>query len=134
MRTMNQVTLIGRVGRDPEIRAAANGGTPWGVLSVATNRSKRDGDAWIEETDWHQVKVFGREAEYAGKYLRKGALVAVEGGIQYERWTGADGVKHYATRIVGERVSMLGAARSPADRAGEETAVPEALIEVVAEA
>lgn len=128
MRTMNQVTLIGRIGRDPELRAAANGGLPWATFTIATNRGKRgEGDAWIEETDWHRVKVFGRNAEYVEKYVKKGALVSLEGSIQYSSWTAQDGVKRYGTTIIGERVSMLVAAR--VDSARAETTSDEPAVE-----
>jgi single-strand DNA-binding protein len=117
MRTLNKILLAGRLGRDPEIRQPNHpGGTPWGVLSIATNRARRAPDgSWIEETDWHQVKVFGREAEYAVRVLRKGALVSVEGTVTYSKWQGADGQKHVSARILADRIGLL--ANPNADRA-----------------
>lgn len=115
MRTMNHITLIGRLGKDPELRTAAHAGTPWTVLSVATNRVRREGDAWIEEADWHQVKVFGREAEYAARNLKKGSLVGIEGALQYERWTSSDGQKHHSARIVADRLSLLANGRDASE-------------------
>ena len=119
MRTLNRIVIIGRVGRDPELRVASSGGSVWCTLSVATNRPRRDGDQWIEETDWHHVRVFGREAEYVNKHIRKGALVAVDGGVTYDKWTGPDGAKHSHTRILADRVSLLNAAPVRAESTAE---------------
>lgn len=112
MRSTNRVMLIGRIGRDPEIRTGS-GGQPWGTFSLATGRYRREGEAWIEETDWHWVKVFGKEAERAGKVCAKGALVAVEGTLVYEKWTDREGRAHEAARIHADRVSFLASPRAP---------------------
>jgi single-strand DNA-binding protein len=109
MRTMNKVVLIGRLGRDPELRTS-QGGVHWSTLSIATSRPRKEGNNWVEETDWHVVKVFGKEAENLIKVLRRGALVAVEGSISYEKWTTAEGVKQTSTRIMADRVSLLASA------------------------
>ncbi len=115
MRGMNRVMLIGNVGRDFELRES-KGGQPWGTMSLATGRSKRDGDLWVEETDWHTVKVFGTNAERCHKLVRKGALVAVEGTIHYEKWTGQDGIGRTAARVLADRVTFLNLGdRPPAD-------------------
>jgi single-strand DNA-binding protein len=106
MRTVNRIIIVGHLGKDPDVRAAS-GGLAWGLLSVATNRVRRDGDNWIEEPDWHSVKVFGREAEFAARALRKGSLVCVEGSIAYEKWTSKDNVKHVFPRIHADRVTSL---------------------------
>ena len=74
---------------------------------MATSRYRKDGEGWTEETDWHQVKVFGREAEYCQKNMRKGALVSVEGSVVQDRWTRPDGAKHVASRILADRVALL---------------------------
>jgi len=106
MRTLNKVVVVGRVGRDPEMRISA-GGVKWGVLSVATNRARKDGDSWIEETDWHNVKVFSKDAEYAEKNIKRGALVYVDGSVQYDRWTTKEGEKRTSTRILADRIGIL---------------------------
>ena len=110
MRTFSRVMVIGRVGRDVEVRLPSNGGTSWATMSVATSRARRDGDAWVEETEWHAVKLFGRDAEYAAKWGRRGALVAVEGSLSYERYADAEGHKRTTVRILAERLSVLVAA------------------------
>lgn len=116
MRMVNKIMLVGRIGRDPELRRpAGDNGTPWSVLSVATNRYRKEGEQWIEDTDWHQVKVFGKEAEYANRVFRKGSLVSVEGSLSYEHWTSEDGTKHHATRILADRVVHLHAAMQEAE-------------------
>jgi single-strand DNA-binding protein len=122
MRTMNKIVIIGRVGRDPELRTSQSG-VNWLNLAVATNRPKKDGATWIEETDWHTVKVFGKEAETMMKIVKRGALVAVEGSVSYDRWTSSDGQKQNTTRILADRVSLLS---SPADREVDAPAATEA--------
>ncbi len=107
MRSMNRLFVIGRLGRVPEIRQSSPGGVRWGLLSVATSRSRKSGDAWVEETDWHQVKVFGKEADYCERVLQKGALIAVEGTVVYEKWKDAEGKRNSATRILADRISLL---------------------------
>jgi single-strand DNA-binding protein len=121
MRTLNRIVLIGRLGQDPEVRTPASGtGQSWGSFPIATTRNRRDGNGgWTEETDWHGVKVFGKEAEYCQRNLRKGALVSVEGTVVQERWTGNDGTKNVTARILADRVSLLSqpaAAAPPPER------------------
>lgn len=111
MRTFSRVMVIGRVGRDVEVRLPSHaGGSSWATMSVATSRARRDGDAWVEETEWHAVKLFGRDAEYAAKWGRRGALVAVEGSLAYERYADAEGHKRTTVRVIADRLSVLAAA------------------------
>jgi single-strand DNA-binding protein len=109
MRSLNRIVVVGRLGRDPETRTSA-GGTPWGSLSVATSRGRREGDTWVEDTDWHTVRIFGRDAEFAQRQLHRGDLVAVEGSVQYDKWTTADGEKRVSTRIVADRLHLIATA------------------------
>lgn len=133
MRTFSRVMVIGRVGRDVEVRLPSHAnGTAWASMSVATTRARKDGDAWIEETDWHAVRLFGRDAEYAAKSCRRGSLVAVEGALAYERFVDAQGNKRVSVRVVADRVSLLA---HPPDRAAEGEAVaPTVATEEVAQA
>ncbi len=117
MRTMNKITLIGRLGRDPEMKLAQNG-THWTVLAVATNRNRKDGDKWVEETDWHQVKCFGKDAEYVGKYCKKGSIVSIEGEVHYETWQDKDNGKRWSAKVYADRVGMLAEGRSSGDARG----------------
>ncbi len=124
MRGMNRVMLIGRLGRDPEVRQG-KGGTPWGTFTIATNRPKKEGDGWIEETDWHDVKVFGEDAERCSRKLRKGSLVGVEGALVYDTWTADDGQKRRKARVAASRVHFLTDLRI----AGSEEIEPETVTE-----
>lgn len=107
MRGLNRVMLVGRLGRDPELRTAAAGNTAWCTFSLATGRSKKEGDSWVEATDWHRVKVFGTQAELCRRYLAKGAMVAVEGAVVYDNWTDQAGVKRTSSVIMADRVTFL---------------------------
>ena len=102
-----EVTLIGNLGRDPEIKTSI-AGTAWATLSVATTRRAKDGDAWANVTDWHSVKVFGREAEWLGRDARKGSQVYAVGHIETERWTGKDGTEKQRQVIVARSCRVLG--------------------------
>jgi single-strand DNA-binding protein len=106
MRTVNKITLVGRLGRDPEIRES-KAGMPWGTLAVATNRNRKKNNEWVEETDWHSVRIFGSTAEYAKKSLKKGALVHVAGVVAYEKYTDPQGEKHVTARILADEVNLL---------------------------
>lgn len=112
MRGMNRVTLIGRLGRNPELRTS-RAGSPWCTLAVATDRRRRDGEEWKTETDWHQVKVFGADAERCEQMLRAGSLVSVEGQMTYERWEDDKGQKRISARILARDVGFLTDLRQP---------------------
>ena len=106
---LNKVMLIGRLGRDPEVRQTQSG-TAVANFSLATNRVWRDRDGnKQEETEWHQIVVWGRQAEVAGQYLTKGRQVFIEGRIQTRSWDDRNtGEKKYRTEIVAENFQMLG--------------------------
>ena len=106
-RGVNKVILLGNLGNDPEIKYT-QGGMAIGTLSVATTFSRKDKDGnYQEKTEWHRVKLFGKTAEVAGEYLKKGRQVYIEGRIEYGSYE-KDGVKHYTTDIIGEDMQMLG--------------------------
>ena len=106
-RGVNKVILLGNLGNDPEIKYT-QGGMSIGTLSVATTFSRKDKDGnFQEKTEWHRVKLFGKTAEVAGEYLKKGRQVYIEGRIEYGSYE-KDGVKHYTTDIIGEDMQMLG--------------------------
>lgn len=100
-RSLNKVMLIGNLGADPEIKYTPNG-TAVANLRLATseNRKNRDGE-WEERTEWHRVVLYGRQAEIAKDYLRKGSKVYVEGRIETRSWEDQEGQKHFMTEIVG---------------------------------
>ena len=109
MASVNKVILVGNLGRDPETRYLPSG-EPVVNLSVATSerwRDKQTGEM-REQTEWHRVVFFGRQAEVAAQYLRKGSLVYVEGSIRTRKWTDQNGQERYTTEIRGDALRMLG--------------------------
>lgn len=109
MASVNKVTLIGNLGRDPEVRYTPNGAAVCNV-SVATTRNWKDknsGDK-VEETEWHRVVFYDRLAEIAGEYLKKGRSVYVEGRLKTRKWQDKDGKDNYTTEIVAEQMQLLG--------------------------
>jgi single-strand DNA-binding protein len=101
--------LIGHLGNDPEVRATA-GGMLVAALSVATSHGKKnaDGSGWTNETEWHRVKLFDRQAEVAQQYLRKGSQVYIEGRLKTNKWQDKDGQDRWTTEVVGSEMQMLG--------------------------
>lgn len=103
---LNKAIIIGNLTRDPELRALPSG-IQVASMSVATNRVWKDKNgARQESTDYHNVVVFGRQAETSAQYLKKGASVLVEGRMQTRSWDAQDGQKKYRTEIVADRVQF----------------------------
>lgn len=98
---INKVILIGNLGNDPEIRYMPNGGAVANI-TVATSESWRDKNTGEqrEKTEWHRVAIFGKLAEIAGEYLRKGAKVYIEGQLQTRKWQDQNGQDRYTTEVV----------------------------------
>ena len=108
MRGVNKVILIGVLGKDPELRYAQSG-SALASVSVATNESWKDKNGEKQErTEWHRVKFFGRLAEIAGEYLKKGSQVYIEGSLRTEKYTDKAGVEKYSTDIIANEMQMLG--------------------------
>lgn len=103
---LNKVILIGNLTRDPEMKNLPSG-TSVANLGIATNRVWKDanGDK-KEDTQFHNIVVFGRQAETVGQYLNKGSSVLIEGRLQTRSWDGTDGQKRYRTEIVADRVQF----------------------------
>ncbi len=108
MASVNRVHLIGNLGRDPETRYSPDGAAITNVSIATTRRYKDSSGQQQEETEWHRVVFFGRLAEIAGEYLRKGRPVYVEGRLKTRKWTDKEGQDRYSTEIVGDRMQMLG--------------------------
>jgi single-strand DNA-binding protein len=108
-RGINKVILIGNLGADPETRAMPSG-TTVANLRVATSESWRDKQTGEqqERTEWHRVAFFGRLAEVAGEYLRKGSQVYIEGSLRTRKWQDKQGNERYSTEIIGNDLQMLG--------------------------
>ena len=108
-RGVNKVILVGTLGKDPEVRYSQSG-SALTTVSVATNESWKDkvtGEKQ-ERTEWHRVKFFGRLAEIAGEYLKKGGQVYIEGSLRTEKYTDKQGVEKYSTDIIASEMQMLG--------------------------
>ena len=106
---VNKVILVGNLGRDPEVRSTPNG-QQVATFSIATNRKWRDRDGnRQEQTEWHNIVCWGRQAEIAGQYLTKGRQIFVEGRLQTRSWDDKQtGEKKYMTEIVCDNFQMLG--------------------------
>ncbi|MDB6163064.1 MAG: ssb [Xanthomonadaceae bacterium] len=106
-RGINKVILVGNLGNDPETKYT-QAGMAITTLSVATTTSRKDKEGnFQEKTEWHRVKLFGKTAEVAAEYLKKGRQVYIEGRIEYGSYE-KDGVKHYTTDILCDDMQMLG--------------------------
>ena len=109
MASVNKVILIGNLGRDPETRMTADG-RPICSLALATTRRYKDSQGALqEETEWHRVVLFGRQAEVAQTYLKKGNPVYIEGRLRTRKYTDKQGVERFSTEIVAESLQFLGA-------------------------
>jgi single-strand DNA-binding protein len=119
-RGVNKVILLGTLGADPETRYSANGNAICSIR-IATNESWTDKATGQkqERTEWHRIKFFGRLAEIAGEYLKKGRQVYVEGSLRTDKYTDKDGIERYSTDIIADEMQMLGGA---GDRSGGGTA------------
>ena len=108
-RGINKVILVGNLGADPETRYSTAGAAIT-TIRIATSESWRDKQSGEqqERTEWHRVKFFGRLAEIAAEYLRKGSQVYVEGSLRTDKYTGQDGVERYTTDIIANEMQMLG--------------------------
>ena len=134
---LNKVFIIGNLTRDPELRTLPSG-TPVASFGVATNRVwKNQQGEKQEEVQFHNIVVFGRQAEIVNQYLAKGSLILVEGRIQTRSWDGKDGSKQYRTEIVAERIQFgpksAGSGtfnKGPANNQGIDNQVKEVLPEI----
>jgi len=119
MASVNKVILIGNLGRDPETRYTT-GGDAVTNLNIATSEQWKDKNGEKQErTEWHRVVLFGRQAEIAGEYLKKGRSVYIEGRLQTRKYTDKDGVEKYSTEVVGDRMQLIGGARDGGGGGGD---------------
>jgi single-strand DNA-binding protein len=107
MSSFQQITILGNVGKDPEIRYTPNG-TACANLTVATSRQwkSQDGEKH-EETEWHRLSAFGRQAEVLGEYVRKGNRIFVTGYMKTRKWQDKDGVDRYTTEVMVESFKLI---------------------------
>ena len=107
-RGINKVILVGNLGADPETRYTPSGAAITSIR-IATSEAWKDKQTGEqqERTEWHRVKFFGRMAEIAGEYLKKGSQVYIEGKLRTEEWE-KDGIKRYSTDVIADEMQMLG--------------------------
>mgnify|MGYP000860960091 FL=1 len=108
MASLNKVMLIGNVGRDPEVRYLPAGDAVANLPLATTDKWKDKDGNQQERTEWHRISFFGRQAEIAGEYLKKGRQIYVEGSLTTRKWTDKDGNERYTTEIRADRMQMLG--------------------------
>ncbi len=117
---VNRVFLIGRLGRDPELRYTQSR-TAVANFSMATDERWADSDGNRQQrTEWHRIVAFGKLGEICGKYLKKGRLVFIEGRIQTREWDDRDGNKRYTTEIVASNMQMLESRNAATEGGGAE--------------
>ncbi len=107
MASVNKVIIVGNLGRDPETRYMPDGGAITNISVATTDKWKDKNGEMQEKTEWHRIAFFGKLAEIAGEYLKKGSQVYVEGRLQTREWE-KDGVKRYTTEIIANQMQMLG--------------------------
>ena len=108
MASVNKVIIVGNLGRDPETRYMPDGGAITNISVATTDKWKDKNGEMQEKTEWHRVAFFGKLAEIAGEYLKKGSQVYVEGRLQTRKWQDKDGADKYTTEIVASQMQMLG--------------------------
>jgi single-strand DNA-binding protein len=109
MASLNKVTLIGNLGRDPETRYTPDGAaiTNLSIATTSTWKDKNSGEK-KEETEWHRCVFYNRLAEIAGEYLKKGSSIYVEGRLKTRKWQDKEGVEKFTTEVVVDQMQMLG--------------------------
>jgi single-strand DNA-binding protein len=109
MASVNKVILVGNLGQDPEVRYASSGDAVVNLNLATTSKWKdKASGQYKEETEWHRVSIFGKAAEVAGQYLKKGSAVYVEGKIKSKKYTDKQGIERTAFEITCENFQMLG--------------------------
>jgi single-strand DNA-binding protein len=108
MASVNKVILIGNLGADPETRYLPSGDAVTNIRIATSEKWKDKSGEQQEHTEWHRVAFFGKTAEIAGEYLKKGSPVYVEGRIRTRKWTDKEGQDKYSTEIVADRMQLLG--------------------------
>lgn len=100
---INSVVIVGNVGQDPEMKYFESGSVKT-TMSIAVNRREKDAD----KTDWFRIELWGRNAEIAGEYVRKGSMVGIEGKLEFNNWTDKEGNKKVNSYILADRLRLLG--------------------------
>ena len=122
MASVNRVILIGNLGKDPETRYLPSGDAVANFNIATTEVFKDKSGAKQEHTEWHRISFFGRQAEIAGEYLKKGSPVYIEGRIRTKKWQDKEGKERFTTEIVGDRMQLLGSRGGAENMAREPSA------------
>ena len=109
MASVNKVILVGNLGRDPETRYMPDGGAITNISIATTSTWKDKSGEKQEATEWNRISFFGKLAEIAGEYLKKGSQVYVEGRLRTRKWQDKDGVEKTTTEVIADEMKMLGA-------------------------
>ncbi len=119
MASVNKVILIGNLGRDPETRYTADGAAVTNITIATSDKWKDKATGEMKEaTEWHKVAFFGRLAEVAGEYLKKGRPVYVEGKLRTRKWQDKEGLDRYTTEIIADNMQLLGSREGMGGAAG----------------
>jgi single-strand DNA-binding protein len=123
MASVNKVIVLGNLGKDPEVRYTPSGAAVCN-LRIATTRNWKNKDSGerMEETEWHSVVLYDRQAEIAGEYLKKGRPVYIEGRLKTRKWQDKEGVDRYTTEIVADSMQLLGGREGAGGASGDEEA------------
>lgn len=109
MASINKVIIVGNLGRDPETRYMPSGDAMTNIAVATTDKWKdKTSGEQKEATEWHRIAFFGKLAEIAGQYLKKGSQVYIEGKLRTRKWTDKEGVEKYTTEIIADTMQMLG--------------------------
>src|SRR4051812_5212351 len=120
MASVNKVILVGNLGADPESKYLPSGDAVANIRLATTDRWKDKASGEMKEaTEWHRVAFFGRLAEIAGEYLKKGSQVYIEGRIRTRKWQDKEGQDRYSTEIVADQMQMLGSRGGSGEPRGE---------------
>ena len=119
-RGINKAILIGNLGADPETRYTQNG-NPVTNMSLATDESYKDKNTGqtVPKTEWHRITIFGKVAEVAGQYLRKGSKAYIEGRLQTDKWQDREGIDRYTTKIIVDINGQMQMLDSPTERTAD---------------
>ena len=120
MASVNKVIIVGNLGADPETRYLPSGEAVTNIRVATTDKwkDKQSGET-KEATEWHRISLFGRQAEVAGEYLKKGSQVYIEGSIRTRKWQDKEGQDRYSTEIRADRMQLLGSRSGSGEPRGE---------------
>ena len=118
--SVNKVILVGHLGKDPEVKYMPSGDAVAAVTLATTETWKDKQGQKQERTEWHNLTFFGRSAEVAGQYLKKGSQIYVEGRIRTEKWTDKEGKDRYTTKIMVDQMQMLGSKSGGGSQGGNQ--------------